>query len=300
MPAADVVTGLVDRDRLLRDEDHVGPARDSTHDGDPARMAPHHLDDHDAVVRLGGRVKAVDRLGGDEDCRVESKRVVGPVEIVVDRLGNADHRKAMLLVEPRRDPERVLAADRDQSVEARSFEALHHAVDAALELVWVRPRRPEYGPPAREDPRDLARAERLQLVLDEPAPAVAHADDVVSTLKRPPPHRADNRIESRAVAPAAEDADPLRHDIILSIARSGWPSPRRVEGRDPPIASVPARWSSLGCPKREAPCAEVERSAAATELEVDGVGVDARQGQWPGPIRHIGPESADGWPMLGN
>ena len=34
-------------------------------DGDPAGVAAHHLDDHHAVVRLGGRVQAVDRLGRD-------------------------------------------------------------------------------------------------------------------------------------------------------------------------------------------------------------------------------------------
>src|SRR6266702_8989662 len=61
MSAADVVAGLVDRDRLLGDQDHVGAASDPAHYGDPARVTAHHLHDHHAVVRLGRRVEPVDR-----------------------------------------------------------------------------------------------------------------------------------------------------------------------------------------------------------------------------------------------
>ena len=62
--------------------------------GDPAGVAAHHLDDHHAVVRLGGRVQAVDRLGADRDGRVEAEGVVGAGEVVVDRLRDADDRRS--------------------------------------------------------------------------------------------------------------------------------------------------------------------------------------------------------------
>ena len=62
--------------------------------GDPAGVAAHHLDDDDAVVRLGGRVQPVDRLGGDRDRRVEAEGVVGAGEVVVDRLRDADDGEA--------------------------------------------------------------------------------------------------------------------------------------------------------------------------------------------------------------
>ena len=65
---------LLDRDRLLGDQDHVGAAGDPGVERDPARMPAHHLDDHDAVVRLGGRVQPVDRLGRDRDRRVEAEK----------------------------------------------------------------------------------------------------------------------------------------------------------------------------------------------------------------------------------
>ena len=41
-------------------------------------MPAHHLDDHDAVVRLRGRVEPVDRLGRDRHRRVEAEGVVVP------------------------------------------------------------------------------------------------------------------------------------------------------------------------------------------------------------------------------
>src|SRR5207237_1665280 len=71
---ADVVARLVDRDRLLGDQDHVRTAGDPAHHGNPTGVAPHHLDDHHAVVRLGRRVQPVDRLGCDPPRSVEPER----------------------------------------------------------------------------------------------------------------------------------------------------------------------------------------------------------------------------------
>src|SRR5581483_6039653 len=42
---ADRLRHLVEVDRLLRDEDHVGAAGDPAHDRDPACVTAHHLDD---------------------------------------------------------------------------------------------------------------------------------------------------------------------------------------------------------------------------------------------------------------
>lgn len=41
-------TDLVDVEALLRDEDHIGAAGQTGVERDPARVAPHHLDDQDA------------------------------------------------------------------------------------------------------------------------------------------------------------------------------------------------------------------------------------------------------------
>ncbi len=120
--AAQVRDDLLDVERPLGHEDRVGAAGDARVRGDPAGVAAHHLDDHHAVVRLGGRVQAVDRVGDDLHGRLEAERHVGAAEVVVDRLRHADDRHAVA-VQAQRDAERVLAADRDQRVDARGLAA---------------------------------------------------------------------------------------------------------------------------------------------------------------------------------
>src|SRR5205823_13935814 len=56
----DAIDDAVDVVGQLREQDDVGVARDARVDRDPARVASHHLDDHDALVRFGGGVEAID------------------------------------------------------------------------------------------------------------------------------------------------------------------------------------------------------------------------------------------------
>lgn len=51
----------------------------------------HHFNDHDPLVRAGRGVQAVDGIGGDGYCRVESERHVGSPHVVVDGFRNAHH-----------------------------------------------------------------------------------------------------------------------------------------------------------------------------------------------------------------
>ena len=211
VPALDVPAGLLDRDRLLRDQDDVGAAGDAAHDRDPARVPAHHLDDHDAVVGLRGRVQPVDRLGGDGEGRVEAERVVGRGEVVVDRLRHADDRERMLLEEPRGDAERVLAADGDEAVEPLRLDVLEDALDAVLELVRVRARGAENRAPRGRIPEIARLSSGSELALDEPAPALAHADHLVPAVERPPRHRADDRVQTRAIPSSGEECNALAH-----------------------------------------------------------------------------------------
>ena len=136
---------------------------------------------------------------------VEPERVVGAGEVVVDRLRDADDVHLMLAVEARRDAQRVLAADGDQRVQPA--QVLEHALDAALDLVGVRARRLQDRPAAGQDPRDVDRPEFAELALDQPAPAVQDADDLVAAVEGPPRHRPDDRVQPGAVATAREDPD---------------------------------------------------------------------------------------------
>ena len=74
----------------LGDEDDVGAAGDAGGQRDMAGVAPHHLEDHDAVVARRGRLQPVERLGRDRDGGVVADRVLGRADIVVDGLGDAD------------------------------------------------------------------------------------------------------------------------------------------------------------------------------------------------------------------
>ena len=211
VPLLEQRAGGLDGDRLLGDQDHVGAAGDPGVERDPAGVAAHHLDDHDAVVRLRGRVQPVDRLGRDGDGRVEAERVVGAVEVVVDRLRDADHREAVLRVQAGGDAERVLAADRDERVQPFALEVLEHVLDAAVDLERVRARGAEDRAAARQDPGDVAALERLDDPLDEPAPALAHGGDLPAAVERPPGDGADDGVQPGAVAAAREDPDAPRH-----------------------------------------------------------------------------------------
>ena len=90
----EVVADLLDVERALGHEDDVGAAGEAGVARDPARVAAHDLADDDAVVRLGRRVQAVDRLGRDLHRGLKAEREVGRVEVVVDRLRHADGREA--------------------------------------------------------------------------------------------------------------------------------------------------------------------------------------------------------------
>ncbi len=101
----------------LRNQNDVGATADTRIERNPARVAAHHLDDHDAAVRLGRRVQPIDGVGGEADGGVEPERVGRADDVVVDRLGHADQRDAHL-GELVGDGQRAVAADDDQPVEA--------------------------------------------------------------------------------------------------------------------------------------------------------------------------------------
>ena len=106
------------------DEDVVGADGDAREAGDPAGVPAHGLDDHDATVALGGRAESIDGLGDDVDSGIEAEGKVGHHQVVVDGLGNADHGKSKVVVEPDGDSQGVVAADGDQGVEPEASEIL--------------------------------------------------------------------------------------------------------------------------------------------------------------------------------
>ena len=219
--APDQLADLLEVERLLRDQDHVGAAGEPGVEGDPAGVAAHHLDDQDPVVAVGGGVEAVDRLHRDVDRGVEAEGVVGRAEVVVDRLRDADDRDAVLGVKARGGPQRVLAADRDQALDAVALEVLDEPLGVALLLERVGPGGAEDRPPARQDPAHLGHPERAAVGVQRAVPAVAVADELVALEFDPlADDRPDHGVQAGAVATAGEHADP--HARRLAARYSGF------------------------------------------------------------------------------
>jgi hypothetical protein len=78
---------LVEIEGLLREQDRVGASGDPREERDPPGAPTHHLDQHEPVVALRGRVETVDRVGRDLNRRGEPDAGVGAGQIVVVVLG---------------------------------------------------------------------------------------------------------------------------------------------------------------------------------------------------------------------
>ena len=157
VPVLDPRAHLGDVERHLGHEHDVGAARHPGVDRDPTGVTAHHLDDHHAVVALGGGVQPVDGIGRDLHRGVEPEGEVGGGEVVVDGLGHPDDGDARLLAETRRDAEGVLAADHDQRVDPLARQRVEHPRGAVVGLERVGARRAEDGAAAVDQTRGSRR-----------------------------------------------------------------------------------------------------------------------------------------------
>src|SRR6266481_2575194 len=89
-PGAHGVADMFEFEGNFGDKDNVRAAGDSSVQGDPACVAAHDFDEHDAVMGFGGSVEAVDCLRGDDEGGVETEGDFRGIEVVVDGLGYAD------------------------------------------------------------------------------------------------------------------------------------------------------------------------------------------------------------------
>ena len=181
----------------------------------------------------GGRVQAVDRVGRDLHRGVEAEREVGAGDVVVDRLRHADHRQPVL-VQPAGDAHRVLAADRDDRVEAVLPHGRLHPLDAVLVAVGVVARGGEDRAAERQDPGDGAHVERHVAALGEPRVAAPQADHLVPGGKRPAGSRPGSpRSGQGSRRPPSGRRSSLRRNIgRRRSARDA--APVRIARRSPP------------------------------------------------------------------
>ena len=216
---------------FLGNQDLRGAAGDASVGRDPAGMAAHHLDDHNAVVGLAGRAQAVDGVGGGLHGGVEAKGELGDSEVVVDGLGDADDGGAFG-GEPAGDGKRVVATDGDEGVDALAFKRGNHSARAAFGGVGVGARGAEDGAAEGKDVVAVRGAEGHEVAFHDARPAVAEADDFVAVLALAfGDNGSDDRVQSRAVASAGQDShthdNRSRRRVAITVPRLS--RTRRVE-----------------------------------------------------------------------
>ena len=143
-------------------------------DGEPAGVAAHDLDDDHAVVGLGRGVQPVDRVRRDLHRGLEAEREVRGARSLSIVFGTPTTGMPSSCSLPG-DAERVLAADRDQGVEALGLHRRLDLVQAVLDLVDVGAGRSEDRPAAVQDPARGGEVERHRVVVQDAGPAVAEA-----------------------------------------------------------------------------------------------------------------------------
>src|SRR6202043_1888516 len=125
----------------------------------------------------------------------------------VDRLGDPYHRIPGV-AHRGRDRERVIAADRDQAVDARGAQQTDDLFDPALLFEGIGPRGAKDGAAERKDATDRCHGQVLEIAVPQQAsPAILDAADLKTALERAAGYATDGGVESGGVATAREDAD---------------------------------------------------------------------------------------------
>src|ERR1035437_1891335 len=191
----------------LGDQDEVRTTGQASHQGHPTGVPAHHLDHHHPVVRGGGGVEAVERLGNPAHRGVEADAVVGDREVVVHRLGDADHLPTVVR-QPGGHREGVIAADGDQGSQLGPAQVAQDLLAAALALHGVGARASQHGTAQLEDAREETAVQLDEVaVADQACPSVLDTNDSITVGQGTPSHPADGRVEPGSVTAPGKDAD---------------------------------------------------------------------------------------------
>ena len=272
-------------------------------------------------MRAGAGAELVDEVHRPRDRGGEPDAVVGPVDVVVHRLGDRDHRDA-LVVEAERERQRVVPADRDHRVDAELLDHAQHVRRCGRAA--RRPARPARNsgsssgrtfaglvrdvwstvPPVRSIVRTDAGLERPDVLRDrvgivrvaqQPGPSAADA----RRPRDPPRPRAASNALMHAFRPGTSPP-PVRIPIFIGRhLRSSSVDRRRPRrrGRAPrgPGRTLAASASGTSDDLGAAECDHPAPAAGAREL--DGGHAEPRRED---PVRGVGASAALHVPELGD
>jgi len=179
-------------------------------------------------------VQAVDRLGGDLHRGVEAERHLGAAQVVVDRLGHADAGHVEL-GEAVGDPQGVVTADRHDRLDLHLVEHLGRALAATGLFEGVRARGPENGAAAGEQVLALRRLEGHRATVEDPAPPVEEADELVPGPGPGEHDGTDDGVQPRAVTTTGQDAH--SHCAHVGTATTAGHFGAQSPGREPRSAA---------------------------------------------------------------
>ncbi len=214
------------------DQDDVRASTNAGMKRNPAGVATHDLNEHDAMMTFRGGVKAVDGLSGDDQCGVEAKSDFGGVEMVVDGFGNADDVDA-LVEEIARNVLRAVATGDNHGVDTETpgilhaqggvivnnfLAVLHGLVGERITAIGGT----ENWAATRQNAADGFFREFLRaLGPDESIKAVADADDAHAVFVDGRPNNgANNGVESGSITAAVDEADCAHSFHICTVTRS--------------------------------------------------------------------------------
>jgi len=198
---------LTDVEGFLGHKGDRGAAGDPGPGGDVAHVATHDLNDHDAIVRLGCGVESVNRIRGDLDSRVETEGALGAINVVVDRLGHADQRNALLIDTTRRG-EGSLTTNHHERINLAPRHCGAHSIHAIREHEGLISARTDDRAAPRQNAAAILDRELHAPVIEQPAPAVEETENLgpefTFSLSN---HCTDHGIETRAVTTTGEDTN---------------------------------------------------------------------------------------------
>ena len=196
---ADEFLELVGVAAVLGNNRSLCPTGDGTVLSQESGIAPHHLDEEDALVRSGRVADLVDTLHDGVERGVVANRGIGAVKVIVNRTGQSDARHVELVGKDACSGQRTVTADDHQGINALS----HHIVVGQLAALFghefLAAGRFQHRTATLDDVAHILGGKLLDFVLDQTFIAPVNTFHPIARSDCGTRHGTDSRVHSRRV-----------------------------------------------------------------------------------------------------